>query len=195
MRLIIVIVALVSLIGCEQKIQKNNNRQWFDLPKFIGELADNMTDRDPRVSKTFILNNISETLLHNATDTSFWRKELATLETINLNSAQIRDVIEFKGGAKDKLSNLLIDEYRIVGAKAYPLKKVRIYYLDQPMEIRQVEIDICSANLIADSEKSIKIWLNRYNKKLLVDSIKVSGKDKTLLQPIREYQSITKSIW
>lgn len=194
MRHLIIILMLV-LVGCEPQQLQNDSHKWFVMSEIISEITENMADRRPGALKTFVLNGVSESKKFSSTDTSFWRKELAPLAQIDLNSAQIRDAIEFTEGMPDKLSNLLIDEFRIVGAKELSLKKVRIYYLENPMEVRQIQIEIYNSNLIADSEKSIKLWLNRYNKKLLVDSIKISGRDKTLMQPVREYQSTTKTAW
>ena len=194
MRHLIIILMLV-LVGCEPQQLQNDSHKWFAMSEIISEITENMADRRPGALKTFVLNGVSESKAFSLTDTSFWRKELAPLAQIDLNSAQIRDAIEFTEGMPDELSNLLIDEFRIVGAKELSLKKVRIYYLEHPMEVRQIQIEIYNSNLIADSEKSIKLWLNRYNKKLLVDSIKISGRDKTLMQPVREYQSTTKTAW
>ena len=194
MRQLIIILILV-LAGCGQTQQKYSEQSWFALPEFINVITKNMADRKPAVLKTFVLNSVSESRPFSSTDTSFWRKELAILAKIDLNSAQFRDAIEFTGSKPDELSNLLIDEFRIVGAKESALKKVRIYYLENTKEVRQVQIELCKSNLIADSEKSIKLWLNRYNKKLLVDSLKVSGREKTLMQPVREYHSTTKTEW
>lgn len=194
MRHLIIILMLV-LVGCEPQQLQNDSHKWFAMSEIISEITENMAVRRPGVLKTFVLNGVSESKKFSSTDTSFWRKELAPFAQIDLNSAQIRDAIEFTEGMPDQLSNLLIDEFRIVGTKELSLKKVRIYYLENPMEVRQIQIEICNSNLIADSEKSIKLWLNRYNKKLLVDSIKISGRDKTLMQPVREYQSTTKTTW
>jgi len=191
----LIIILILVLVSCEQTQQNNKIQNWFAIPEFISVITENMAGRAPGVLKTFVLNSVTESKSFSSTDTAFWRKELAVLAKIDLNSAQFRDAIEFTESKQDELSNLLIDEFRIVGTKESSLKKVSIYYLEQTSEVRQIQIEMCKSNLIADSEKSIRLWLNRYNKKLLVDSIKVSGKDKTMMQPNREYHSTTKTQW
>jgi hypothetical protein len=75
------------------------------------------------------------------------------------------------------------------------LNKLRIYYLDEPSDIRQIYAELNSDNLIANSSTKINLWINRYNDGLLIDSLQIVGCEKTFMQAEREYQITTKIIW
>ena len=192
MRLILVFFLLLVHLGCTTKPQKAAGSKWFDVPKFVNGLVVNMDDKNPKVTKTFILNNTSETKQYAYADSSFWAKELTKLSELDLNKPQFRDEITLNARIKDNNSNLLIDEYLLTGKKDTPFKKLSIYYLKYPLDVRQVYVELKSDNLIAHSETKISLWLNRYNDKLLIDSLQITGEDKTLMQPSRDYHIITK---
>ena len=186
---------LVVLFGCTTEPQQKAEAIWFDLPGLVDQLVLNMDNKNHQTIKTFALNFESETKQYDSTDSSFWAIELSKLREIDLNSAQIRDVLIFNSNIKDDKSNLLIDEYLLLENNIAPLQKLSVYYLEETSEIRQISADLSSNNLIANSQTKIYLWVNRYNDKLLIDSLQIIGCDKTLMRPEREYQIITKTIW
>ena len=186
---------LVVLFGCTTEPQQKAEAIWFDLPGLVDQLVLNMGNKNHQTIKTFALNFESETKQYDSTDSSFWAIELSKLREIDLNSAQIRDVLIFNSNIKDDKSNLLIDEYLLPENNIAPLQKLSVYYLEETSEIRQISADLSSNNLIANSQTKIYLWVNRYNDKLLIDSLQIIGCDKTLMRPEREYQIITKTIW
>jgi len=186
---------LVVLFGCTTEPQQKAEAIWFNLPGLVDQLVLNMGNKNHQTTKTFALNFESETKQYDSTDSSFWAIELSKLREIDLNSAQIRDVLIYNSNIKDDKSNLLIDEYLMPENNIALLQKLSVYYLEETSEIRQISADLSSNNLIANSQTKINLWVNRYNDKLLIDSLQIIGYDKTLMRPEREYQIITKTIW
>lgn len=192
---IAIIFLLITLLGCAQEPQDKEVVNLLDLPGLMDELAVNMDAKNHRITKSFILNSKVETKQYESSDSSFWRQELNKLHEIDLNSPQIRGGISVRRKIKDNNSNLLIDEYSIPDTKFTTLKILRIYYMADTSEIRQIYAELSSDNLIATSNTYINIWMNRYNNRLLIDSLQTKGKDKTLMQPAREYMITTHTIW
>lgn len=192
---LITLFFLVALIGCTSEPKEKAEAIWFDLPTLLDELVLNMDTKNHRTIKTFMLNHESETKEYESTDSSFWAIELAKLRGIDLNSPQLRDVLIINRDIKDNKSNLLIDEYQLPDDNSALLKKLHVYYLEDTSEIRQIYAELISDNLIANSQTKINLWVNRYSEKLLIDSVLIIGHDKTLMQPIREYQITTKIVW
>jgi len=192
MRLILATLTFIFIAGCTNKLAETNlNPTQLDLPKYVQELVKNMSDKHLKISKTFILNNKSETKIYTKSDSSFWRKELAMLEQLDLNSPQLSGTFEIEKGSKDQFSNLLIDKYSFTVKDGIGIKELLIYYLDDPADIRQIKAEITTKNLISKSNSQLSIWVNRYGEDLLVDSLEVISQDKTLMQPARNYRSIT----
>ena len=194
MRFIILLLS-ISLFGCSQEPQPGVSQLWYDLPNLVDELVVNMNTKNHKTIKTFILNSDTETKTFDSTDSTFWALELAKLKEIDLNSPQIRDVLSLKSSIKDESSNLLINEYMMPEGGTSSLKKLNVYYLNDTTEIRQIYVELNSDNLISNSGTKINLWVNRYDEKLLIDSLQIVGCDKTFMQPEREYRIITKTTW
>lgn len=190
-----ILLCLIAIIGCTPKPQPNVEVIFLDLPGLIDELVLNMDVKNQPAIKTFTLNNDTETKQYESSDSTFWVRELSKLREIDLNSPQIRDVLNIKSNIKDDNSNLLIDEYLLPDNNLAHVKKLRIYYLGDNSEIRQIYAELNSDNLMANSSSKINFWINRYNSRLLIDSLQIVGCDKTFMQPEREYTIFTKTIW
>ena len=186
---------LLLALGCTLKPQQKAGSLLFDLPKLVDELVLGMDTKNHRTIKTFELNHDAETKQYESTDSAFWAVQLARLREIDLKSPQIRDVLNITRNIKDDKSNLLINEYLVADNNQASLKKLSIYYLDEPSEIRQIYAELNSENLIANSSTKINLWINRYNDGLLIDSLQIVGCEKTFMQAEREYQIFTKIIW
>ena len=194
MRVTILLLSII-LFGCSQKPQPGVSLLWFDLPNVLDELVVNMNAKNHKTIKTFILNSDTETKTFDSTDSTFWALELAKLKEIDLNSPQIRDVLNLTSSIKDENSNLLIDAYMMPEDGTSSLKKLNIYYLKDTTEIRQIYAELNSDNLISNSGTKINLWVNRYDEKLLIDSLQIVGCGKTFMQPEREYRITTKTTW
>ena len=192
MRLTIAIFIL-ALIGCKPEPQHKLDAPVFDLPGFVDGLILNMDSKNHSVTKTFTLNSDTETKQYDSSDSIFWARELAILKDIDLNSPQLRDVISINNNLKDENSNLLIDEYLVADDNTALFKKLSVYYLKESSEIRQVYAELTSDNLISKSSTKFNLWINRYNNKLIIDSLQIIGYDKTFMQPEREYHIITRT--
>lgn len=195
MRRLAILLFLVVSWGCKHEPQQVAKAVWFDLPNLVDELVLSMDAKNQRTIKTFDLNQESETKQYDISDSTFWAKELARLREIDLNSPQIRDVLNIARNIKDDKSNLLINEYLVTDNNIASLKKLSIYYLDDTSEIRQIFAELNSDNLIANSSTKIYLWINRYNDGLLIDSLQIVGCEKTLMQAEIEYQITTRTIW
>jgi hypothetical protein len=192
MRITFTAILFVLIAGCS-----NNSAEikvfstQLDLPKYAQELVNNMSGRKIRISKTFVLNELSETKVYSEPDSVFWIKELTMLANIDLNSPQLSGSFKIKKASKDQFSNLLIDNYAFSFKDDTGIKNLSVYYLDDPKDIRHIKAELTTKNLISQSNSKLSIWVNRYGAELLIDSLEIISQDKTLMQPVRNYRSIT----
>ncbi len=185
---------VVFLWGCDKQLPRHKASKHFDVPGLVAELVRNMNDRQFTVSKSFTLNGHPETKTIAPADSVFWARELSRLQEIDLNAPQYRDNLAITNKA-DSLSNLQVRVFTLREQKNLPLKKLALYYLNDPHEIRQLHLQLASNNFIAHTRTSLTLWLNRYSGQLLLDSLKITGSDAIVLQPAREYQTISKTVW
>ena len=186
------IIFIIS--GCTAEI-KTERTDWFDMPELTRKLIANMSDAMPSVNKTFDFNGVSETKTIQAADSVFWKQEFANFFEVNLNTPLVRDFVRLETGRKDLNSNLMVDEYIVDEKSKSTIKELQLYYLDTPTEIRKISIRLNNSNLVSKSETEVEIWLNRYQELLLIDSLIVKSKEKTLLQSPRNYSNKLKVLW
>ena len=181
-------LVVLLFLGCDQGPAKIAQTDYFDLPSFTHEILANLEKKSPDASKEFILNNERETKTFTSTDSVFWSKELQLLTKTDLNSVKYRGALEVSKGNNDLNSNLLIDRF-IVTSDDIDLRKVEIYYLEQPEQVRMLNLEYASKNFIAQSNSQLTIWFNEYNDQLLLDSLVLISQDKVIIQGKQDYES------
>ncbi|MEN8248568.1 MAG: hypothetical protein ABFS32_06525 [Bacteroidota bacterium] len=194
MRVIVLLFAIIVLSSCTDDV-KSVKSNWFDIPGLGIQLANNMSSRTPSVNKTFILNDVVESVNIDISDSGFWKQELSKLAEIDLNSPQVRGYIKLNSKIEDDNSNLLIDQYTLAEGSNSPIEKISLYYLDDPAELRQISISLNKSNLVTQSSTELNIWLNRYQKSLLIDSLKLKHHEKIIMQSPRDYENRIKVLW
>lgn len=182
------IFLVLTLTACGNEPRAVDQQEWYDLPALGNHLVKTMAERASAVDKTVLLNGTEEKRQLTSTDSLFWVTELASLIETDINAPKYAGVISKVSGLTDKKSNLKIDSYSITSEADLPLESCRLFYLDSTDELRKIELVHRAKNIIADSRRQTTIWLNRYAKYLLVDSIISSGTDKVLFQGSRAYQ-------
>lgn len=193
MRLISIFV-LFFFAGCVSKPTAVSTNSWISLPDLGQELIETMRLKAPRIEKTFVLNGVSETKQFNSADSAFWATELDWLLTTDLNSPQLKGILEAQPAEQDSKSNLTIRSIRPIEGITADLQKLDVLYLEDINDIRQIHLVSSTSNYISSSKKAISLYMNKYNGKLLIDSLRLDGDEKVILQDQRLYQSLTKRI-
>ncbi len=181
------IIGLLLAMSCAQEPPRQEQPRWFDLPGTLHEVIDNTVAASTAVEKTFILNGRQEQHLYEPADTAFLHAELSKILQVDLNGLGYREALQVRQAQPDTASNLLYDEYRPAPGNHLPLVFVRVYYLQQPTELRRLSLLLERDNLLAGSRWQADIWLNRYNNRLLIDSVCLHGADNMLWQKPRQY--------
>jgi hypothetical protein len=193
MRLISIFV-LVFFAGCVSKPTEISTKSWIDLPELGQGLIVTMQLKAPPIKKTFTLNGVVETKQFNTTDSSFWATELDWLLTTDLNSPQLKGVLEAQPAEQDSKSNLTIRSIRPIEDTNTELQKLDILYLEDMNDIRQIHLVTKSSNYISSSKKAVSLYMNKYNGELLIDSLQLDGEEKVIFQDKRLYHSLTMRI-
>ena len=188
------IIGLLLAVGCAQEPPGREKPRWFDLPATLNEVIDNTVATSTTVKKTFILNGRQEQHLYEPADTAFWHAELSKILQIDLNGLGYRDALQVRQALADTASNLVYDEYRPAPGNHLPLVYVRVYYLQQPSELRRLSLRLERDNLLAGSRWQADVWLNRYSGQLLIDSVCLHGADNMLWQKPREYTVVLRRV-
>ncbi len=181
------IIGLLLAMGCAREPARQEQPRWFDLPATLSEVIDNTVAVSAAVEKMFVLNGRQEQHLYEPADTAFWHAELSKILQIDLNGLGYREALQIRQAQPDTASNLLYDEYRPAPGNHLPLVYVRVYYLQQPTELRRLSLRLERDNLLAGSRWQADVWLNRYNNHLLIDSARLRGADNMFWQKPRQY--------
>ncbi len=189
MRCSILWVALISM-GCASPApNKNEVKAYFDITSFTQQL---ITQQSKIGSAVFIKNivneNTEERMVVNP-DSLFWATELNPLLTSDINKPSLLDAFKVEVGVKETNSNLLKTIYSVLPGVNSNVKLIEIKYLGQPDEVRQIYVVMKTDNPVYSSHQSIHVWVNSQEGKLIIDSLKTEGVNKTILLKPMNYST------
>ncbi len=189
----LVFLVFIVIVSCQQDPGTYVAEEYFDLPRFTGKIITAMASQNGAVSKTFILNDKSETKELVKLDSAFWANELKYFLTTDFNNPKYINSIEFSKRIPDSSSNLFI--HRITRIEDdIDLNKFELYFLDTEDDIRMINLVLDSKNLLTSSKIEVTVWFNEYQDILLLDSLVFVGRDKVLFQKERLFESHVKRI-
>ena len=178
-------------VGCQPATTKQNEpTSYFDMDSFAQRLIENQTNTDKyTVTKISVANGVEEKTRVAKTDSLFSTKELTPLLNANINKPSLSGAYSVTDNLPEKNSNLKRLVYTILPKSNSDVSRLEIKYLDSIEEVRQIVAWITTKNPVYNSKQEVNLWVNRYNGKLLIDSLSIKGFNKTLFQDSLTYQT------
>ena len=182
-----VLIAALSF-GCEPPNKTNRaDYEYYDVTGFVSQLIADQSTAGKSAVKTVDINGQFETKTIEQPDSSFWIIELSGLLSIDLNKPSLFDAYNVQERQQDDSSNLLFDAYYAKNPEATEVKSINIYYVEEKQEVRKIEFNAGNTNLLLKESQDCSIWINRYNDKLLIDSVKTTVKSQQLGGKANQY--------
>jgi len=164
--------------------------QNFDLKALVQQLIENQASvKNYTVHKISTANGIEEQSEIGTPDSLFWEKELTPLLKADINKPSLKGVYKISDGVADQKSNLQRLVYAALPSANADVMRLEIKYLDNASEVRQVIAWISTKNPVYDSKQKISLWVNKYNNRLMIDSLSIKGFNKTIMQDSLIYQT------
>lgn len=184
------VLFLIAAVACES-VESNDGKTapYFDLNSFVNSLIQTQSISSSVIEKTTLANAVEEKVKVESADSMFWKTELTPLLNADINKPSLFDAYTIESSVPDDKSNLLKNVYEVKPNTNASVQKLEIKYLKKPSEVRQIVAIIHKDNPVYDSYQKINLWTNRYNNKLLIDSLSVTGYNKTVFQDSLIYQT------
>ena len=188
MRLSYFALIVTISFGCEPpNTVSKSDYEYYDVTGFAAELIANQSTASKSAVKTVDINGEFETKTIEQPDSSFWAIELSGLLSIDLNKPSLFDAYSVQDRQQDDSSNLLFDAYYAKNPESTEVKSINIYYVEEKQEVRKIEFKAGNTNLLLKESQNFSIWINRYNDKLLIDSVKTTVKSQQLGGKANQY--------
>lgn len=184
------LLTFISVVACQQvSKQEGTAEPYFRINDFVNTLIQSQAQSGNKVHKLTIANGIDEVVEISEPDSAFWKTELTPLLSADINKPSLFDAYTIKEGASEETSNLLRTIYDAKPKVDVSVKRLEIKYLNKPTEVRQIIATINKDNPVYNSYQKINLWTNKYGGKLLIDSMNVTGYNKTVFQDSLVYQT------
>jgi len=182
-------VALISM-GCTSP-KTNKVNAYFDITSFTHQLIAQQSKNGSSVFVKNMVNNTTDERIEGNTDSLFWVTELTPLFNADINKPSLLDAYKVEEGVKEANSNLLKTIYSVLPKAKSKVKRIEIKYMGHLSEVRQIYVVMETDNPVYSSHQSIYVWINNLEGKLIIDSLKTEGFNKTiLLKPMNYSTSI-----
>ncbi len=177
----ITVVLLLLATQCTAPAPKVKALQpYFDITAFTQNLISTQARAANSVVKTIMVNKVKEEIQVAKTDSLFWAMELYPLVIANINKPSLAGAYLVEEQINEPNSNLLQTIYTALPNTHGTVKKLIIKYLNQPIAIRQILVELETNNPVYATNQRIHIWFNGHNNQLKIDSLISSGFNKTI---------------
>lgn len=169
---------LLACWSCAPK-SRQAGKSLVDIDGILQRQLDQLAEKRPALTKTASV-NASES------DTTFvpgreaWKSELEVFRTLGMVNQRIyADQYLREGPLDDPLSNLLIQQFTNQEA---PLRRIRIYYQDEPERIRKVEGEVEESTPLYTATRRLSLWFEEDHNQLSLNRYEVAGYQKAALR-------------
>ena len=192
MRIFLSLILLLSLVNCTPPNTTSlSDYEYFDVEGFASNLLIDQYRAGKTVLKTVSINGEEETNKIVHPDSSFWAIELAGLLAIDLNKPSLIDAYNIENGGQDEDSNLLVDTYIAKNPLSVQVQKIKIFYWLDKQEVRKIEFNTSSVNILLKEEIDFVLWVNRYSGVLLIDSVETNVYSQQFGKKVNHYKIST----
>ncbi|MCF6361518.1 MAG: hypothetical protein L3J29_12250 [Cyclobacteriaceae bacterium] len=189
MRILGFLSTLLVMQCTSPEANTGSSASYFDVTSFTQNLIEQQFQRGASVVKTTNVNGVIEERLISDTDSLFWVTELTPLLNADINKPSLKEAYLVEIEVEEVNSNLLKTIYSAQPSLKSKVKLIEIKYLGKPEEVRQIFAVMQTDNPVYSTHQSIHIWINNQEGKLIIDSLKIEGFNKTVLLDSMVYSS------
>jgi hypothetical protein len=150
---VLLFAALVGLVSC-QKPSTQNQGLLFNVDSLINYQINSLQQRKPVLHKLTVAGDeLNETVLENTKVD--WAKELEMFRVISVINKPIYRSAYAITITPDIRSNLTVKSWTAI--QDVPVRIIKVYYLDDPHQIRRLEVYLKDENFVFSSHRTLKL--------------------------------------
>lgn len=166
------VVYLFLASGCSRDQQTNADQLLAFDSLWLAQVKA-LTEMKAELTKEVRMNGTTESTTYIPKDTLIWANELEIFQQIaSINKPANRSYYQ-ETIFDDTSSNLTIRSLKT--NEKFVVKEVRVYYLEDPKNIRKIEAITSERNSLYKSARSLSLNFNEVNNKTLLTSYSIQG--------------------
>lgn len=166
-------MAILTVFTSCSTTESNSANELFPFDSVWHAQVHALAEAKAELTKEIRMNGVAEQTRFTPNDTLAWANELEIFQQIaTINKAGNKDAYS-EVVIKDSASNLMIR--RLYTNEALPLKEVRIYYLNDPANLRRIEAWRSDQNSLYKSARVLSLIFSEVNNKTLLTSYSIVG--------------------
>jgi len=177
---------LLLIYGCSQDSETDSTLKYFDVNGLIDNQIVFLFQNGAKLQKTATINSEGEENVLEI-DSAGWIEELGIFRDVDLNRNVYLKAYQVVAGDSDPGSNLKSYIYQPVNSDDVLVKYLKIFFLNDSLEIRRLEAEIYESNLLFKNQKIYKMEFDRdgFNN-LVLQSYRIEGYQKmTTMDTVR----------
>jgi hypothetical protein len=142
------ILLIILFTSCQNQENQNATKNYYDLAGFINIQIKKLTDNQPLIAKSVLIEGKSENLNNNKID---WQKELELFLQADLNKQAYQNSYN-----EVKTDSSVV--YQLKADEKLPVKSLEIYF-DKSHSPHFIKAELSTKNYLYESHKSLKMSL------------------------------------
>ena len=177
--------AVASMFSCAQ--QNNERANYFPVDSLLKAQMRILIDAKAKIRKTASLGEVTETNTYSPGDSiANWEKELSILKEMNaINKPTSKGLYLVDKALTDPRSNLKVNVFTAI--ENLPVQSMRIYYQNEPSNIRKIEAVLTEENTLYTSTKNLSLEFQDINERIVLTGYSVAGMQKMYLKDSVQY--------
>lgn len=165
------------LFSCAPRSRESAN-SLLDVDGLIDRQLEQLYNRKPLLTKQAQV-DASRSDSSWTPGAAVWKNELEIFRALGMLNKQIYAADYIKASLDDPQSNLQIHQYANPGS---PLRWLRVYYLEKPDRIRQIEGEVEEDTPLFSAHRRLSLWFEEHNGQPLVSRYEIVGFQKSAMR-------------
>lgn len=179
MRHLLLAFFALSFASCHVKPDKKV-AYYYDTDSLLRQQKKTLLQQQASILKNANIQGNKEQAIIKPDSTTAWDQEFQIFEKININKPVLKGVYDVKE-YDDIKSNLKVKEYR-ASEKDVEVPFLRIYYLNEPANLRKIEAKYVENNPIYRSQRHLEFFFDDHTGSPLLRRYTVHGSQKMIFK-------------
>ncbi len=176
------IIPLIGILSCTNPVKRETDGlKYYDLNGLIDEQLVWLSEYNPKIRKTAILNGIPESSSMRL-DSTQWARELKIFRDVDLNKSRLSQEYRVVEDLSEPNSNLKIRLYEAINKEMMEVEYLKIFYVEEEDDLRKLEASVREKNLLFSSKKMLYMTFeDDGDGSIKINHFKIEGQQKMIL--------------
>lgn len=179
------LICAMLMFSCDVKNKQSSG--YYPIDSLLDAQIGTLLKSRAKLTKQSSMSGLNSVNEYTPTDSASWEKELAILGEIDaINRPTSKGLYKVDKALTDPGSNLKVDVF--TATENLPVHSLRIYYQNEPAQIRRIEAILEEENALYTSVKNLDLEFQDIDQLLVLTGYTIEGSQKMYLKDSVQYK-------